>query len=309
MRHLESAFKGSNKWYKYLLMFVITIVGGNIVGALPLVLATVISSVKAGSSFEFDTSNLNPTLTMALMLVPFAVGLFLFIKFVEPIHNRTAKEVINGTNKIRWSRFFYAATVWGLFSAVLVIADYWLSPESYTVRFDWGALIPLTLVSVLIIPLQSSFEEVLFRGYLAQGVGVLFKNRILTILIPAVLFALMHGVNPEVDAYGFWYAMTMYLTFGLMFGITSVLDDGIEVAMGAHAANNVFLSIFVTSKVSALQTPALLMDNTTDFTALELIGFIVISAIFIVVLGLKYKWSIKTFTQPVEVKNADSLAL
>ena len=50
--------------------------------------------------------------------------------------------------------------------------------------------------------------------------------------------------------------MPQYVLFGLIFGIITVLDDGIEAAIGAHAANNIFLCIMVTNDSSALQTPA-----------------------------------------------------
>jgi membrane protease YdiL (CAAX protease family) len=40
--------------------------------------------------------------------------------------------------------------------------------------------------------------------------------------------------------------MPQYVLFGLVFGIITVLDDGIEAAVGAHAANNIFLCIMVT---------------------------------------------------------------
>lgn len=83
-------------------------------------------------------------------------------------------------------------------------------------------------------------------------------------MIPAVIFALIHSFNPKVKEFGFWTSMPGYLTFGLVFGIASVLDDGIEVAIGAHSINNVLSSIFVTSKSSVLQTPALLLQKEVE---------------------------------------------
>ncbi len=72
----------------------------------------------------------------------------------------------------------------------------------------------------------------------------------------SLLFALMHGLNPEVKEYGFLNMMPQYILFGLIFGTITILDDGVEAAMGAHTANNVFLCIMVTNKSSALQTAA-----------------------------------------------------
>ena len=308
MNHLESAFKGSNRWYKYPVMFIATLIGGGFLGSIPLVIVKFCGKSvhemngDATSISDFSSYGIHPTMGLVLMMLPMLVGLWILTKLVKSFHNRTVKETINGTERIRWSRFFYAAGLWAMFSGIVLLVDYLFFPGDYTVRLNWSALIPLVFVSLLIIPFQTSFEELLFRGYLAQGVGVLFRNRFLTILIPAVLFALLHGINPEVDAYGFWYAMSMYLTFGFLFGITSVLDDGIEVAMGAHAANNVFLSIFVSTRVSAIQTPALLLDNTTAPSMYELFGFILISVVFVLILGYKYKWRMNTLFLPIEVK-------
>ena len=75
-------------------------------------------------------------------------------------------------------------------------------------------------------------------------------------MMTSVLFGLMHAFNPEVEEFGFFTMMPQYILFGLIFGIVTILDDGIEAAIGAHAANNIFLCIMVTHNSSALQTPA-----------------------------------------------------
>ena len=62
----------------------------------------------------------------------------------------------------------------------------------------------------------------------------------------------------------------------MIFGIITILDDGIEAAMGAHTANNIFLCIMVTNKSSALQTPALYEQHNiypwTEFAGLVIDG-------------------------------------
>ena len=105
----------------------------------------------------------------------------------------------------------------------------------------------------------------------------------------SVLFGLMHALNPEVKEYGFLTMMPQYILFGLIFGIITILDDGIEAAMGAHAANNTFLCIMVTNKSSALQTAALYEQHTlypwTEFGAL-----LVTAIIFILILKRVFRW-------------------
>ena len=100
----------------------------------------------------------------------------------------------------------------------------------------------------------------------------------------------MHAFNPEVKEYGFLTMIPQYIVFGLIFGIITILDDGIEASMGAHSANNIFLCIMVTNKSSALQTPALFeqynISPWTEFAALVATGII-----FILILKVIFKWN------------------
>jgi membrane protease YdiL (CAAX protease family) len=106
----------------------------------------------------------------------------------------------------------------------------------------------------------------------------------------SVLFGLLHSFNPEIEEFGFLTMMPQYVLFGLIFGIITIFDDGIEASMGAHAANNIFLVIFVTNKASALQSPAMFeqlkVQPWTEFTGLLISGII-----FIIVLKIIFKWN------------------
>ncbi len=139
------------------------------------------------------------------------------------------------------------------------------------------------------IPLQAGFEEILFRGYLIQGFAFFSHNRWLPIVVTSVLFGLMHGLNPEVKEYGFLTMIPQYVFFGLVFAILTMMDDGIELAIGAHTANNAFLSIFITNKDSALQTPA--MYEQLEYNPLkEFWGLVVMSLDLYCHNGIVYKW-------------------
>jgi hypothetical protein len=85
-----------------------------------------------------------------------------------------------------------------------------------------------------------------------------------------------------------------YILFGLLFGITTILDDGIEIALGAHAANNVFLSIMVTSSSSVLQTPAL-YEQHNIYPWMDFWGLVISGLIFLIIMRMIYKWDDITF--------------
>jgi membrane protease YdiL (CAAX protease family) len=196
---------------------------------------------------------------------------------------------INGTGKIRWDRFFISALVWLLLSAGYFFIYLKMDPSNFVINNSSKTLIGLIIVSLLFVPFQSALEEVIFRGYLMQGFTVLFKNRWLPLIFTSVLFGLLHAFNPEVRDFGFFTMMPHYIIFGLIFGVITILDDGIESAMGAHAANNIFLCIMVTQESSALKTAALYEQHNvypwSEFAALVITGIL-----FIFIMKLIFKW-------------------
>ncbi len=307
MNHLESIIGKKNQWWRYLVLFLAAFVGGQFIGAIPLGIVMLMKGIKNGDTADLaniDTTDLSQfgldlNLTLVLVIIPFIVSLALFVILVKPIHQQIFKAVINGTNRIRWSRFFNGFFIWGAIMAIYLIIDYSLNPDNFVFNFSIEKFIPLVIISIVLIPFQTTLEEVIFRGYLAQGVAAWTRNRLLVVLIPAFLFGLMHVFNPEIKEYGFWLTMPQYIIFGLVFGLITILDDGIEVAMGAHAANNIFLSVFVTFKASALQTPALFVQKELD-PVKDLISLIVISFLFVFILYRKNRWDIKVLFLPVK---------
>jgi len=304
MRFLERALRGPNEWWKYLLLPIIAFVIANTIGGIPLGIAVISGTLNGGSlnpdnAGDLSGLGLDPNLSLFLLMFPFIIGLIGFVLILKPFHKRNVKEVINGTQSIRWDRFFYSAAVWAIISGLMLFLDYSMNPEHYELNLNWSLFLPLIIVSLLIIPFQTTFEELIFRGYLAQGVARWTRNRWLVALLPAVAFGLLHMFNPEVKEYGFWIAMPQYIIFGLVFGLMAVLDDGIETAMGAHAANNIFISIFITAKASVLQTPALFVNNHVD-PVKDLIFMLLAAVLIIAILAKKYKWNFAVLNQRVE---------
>lgn len=105
----------------------------------------------------------------------------------------------------------------------------------------------------------------------------------------SLFFGLLHSFNPEVKALGFLTMMPQYILFGLIFGLITIFDDGIEAAMGAHAANNIFLCILLTNKSASLQTPAL-YEQLIIYPWTDLIALLLIGLLFIFILSRVFGW-------------------
>jgi membrane protease YdiL (CAAX protease family) len=297
MNHLESAFAGKNSFWRYFVMFIAVFLASNIIGGIPLFVALAIKTISdpqviarlADNPNDLGLLGFDSNVGLIMMLIPFMIGLLAFILLIRPLNQRSLLSVINGTGAVRWSRFFISALVWLIISAIYLIVYIKQDPLNFVLNNTTRTLIILAVVSVVFIPFQAAFEEVLFRGYLMQGFAVLFRNRWLPLLFTSVLFGLMHSLNPEVKDFGFLIMMPQYILFGLVFGIITILDDGIEAAMGAHAANNIFLCIMVTNESSALQTPAF-YEQLKVFPWIECGALLISGIIFIIVLKIIFKW-------------------
>lgn len=297
MNHLESSFTGKNSPWRYIVMFAVILIATNTVGAIPLLIGY-ISKAASDPSIVTDIAKnpndlgvlgLDPNMGLFMMLFPFLIGLFTFMILVKPLNYRTFKVTVNGNGMFRWNRFFISALVWTILSAVYFFIYLKMDPSNFSLKNTSGTLIPLILISLIFIPFQAAFEEVLFRGYLMQGFSVLLRNRWFPLFITSVLFGLMHAFNPEVEEFGFFTMMPQYILFGLIFGIVTILDDGIEAAIGAHAANNAFLCIMVTNDSSALQTPAV-FEQQNIYPFAEFTALLVTGVVFLVILKMIFKW-------------------
>ena len=313
MNHLESSFIGKNAFWRYFIMIVAVLAVSNTIGSLPLIVSMLRNPSAitdlADNPTDLSPLGLDPNISFIYMLIPFVVGLAAFVILVRPLNGRTIMTVVNGTGKFRWNRFFISAGIWIAVSALYLLINIKLDPENFSLNNVSASLIPLIIISVIFIPFQAAFEEVLFRGYLMQGFTVMLRNRLFPLVMTSVLFGLMHSLNPEVEEFGFLIMIPQYILFGLIFGIITILDDGIESAIGIHTANNAFLCIMITNKSSALQTPAIWVQHTihpwTEFVAMILMGTIVI-----LVLGKIFKWkSLSFLASGVEprVENVDQM--
>ena len=77
--------------------------------------------------------------------------------------------------------------------------------------------------------------------------------------ITSICFALMHAFNPEVQKLGNTLLIYYFLT-GIFLGIITLMDDGLELAIGYHTANNFFTAILISNDWQAFQTDAVFMD-------------------------------------------------
>ena len=240
---------------------------------------------------QSEIFSLLPTnLGLFLILIPFLTTLPAIWYVVVKLHNQSFKRIVTSRKKIDFEKITFAFLLWGLISAILVLSDYFINPHDYELNFKPLSFLILFLTAALMIPIQTSVEELIFRGYLMQAFGILFKNRWIPLIFTAGIFGILHLWNPEIDKLGtelMWY----YIGTGLFLGIITLMDDGIELALGFHAANNLVTAILVTASWTAFQTESILIDNSEPSLGKELfITLLITYPILTIIFAKKYQW-------------------
>jgi membrane protease YdiL (CAAX protease family) len=291
---ITAPFKGKNSFWRYFIGGISPFLVSNFIGAIPLVIVMFIYSTgraipETGGMPDFAAIGVNLNFGFVLTLVPFIMAFATLVLLVRPLNDRGPVTLINGGRHVRWGRIFVSASVWIVLSTAWLWYSVKSDPGNFNLNNTSRSLIILAVLSVTLIPFQAGFEEMLFRGYLMQGFAVLSRNRWLPVIVTSLIFGLMHSLNPEVREYGFLTMIPQYIFFGLVFAVLTMMDDGIEMAIGAHSANNAFLSIFITNKDSALQTPAM-YEQIKIYPWQDFKGLVVMSLVFITIMAVIYRW-------------------
>ena len=123
-----------------------------------------------------------------------------------------------------------------------------------------------------------------------QGFAGMFKNAWAPLLMTSIIFGSLHLFNPEVEKLGYGI-MGYYIGTGLFLGIMTLMDEGIELALGFHAANNLVTALLVTANWTAFQTESVLIDVSEPSLGAELfISLFVLYPLFLVWMSKKYGW-------------------
>jgi membrane protease YdiL (CAAX protease family) len=299
---LQQTNKGKNDWWRWLLTILLVVVG-YVLGQLPFTFLLFKAGIASSDgqmdvaqmeaiakTMDFEGLDMDSNLILVLLLLMFVCAMIGLWIGVTKIHKRPFRTLTTAFEKINWGKIFFSFSLWMLFSVVLETISYFMDPANYVYNFDAATFFPLLLISLTLLPIQTSFEELFMRGYLMQGISRWSVVRWIPLLITSALFGLMHLMNPEVAEFGTSIMMTYYMGVGLFLGILTLMDDSLELALGVHAATNIFGAIFVTFEKSALQTPAIFRLQEVDVTYMIPI-FFVAALLFTFVCAKKYNWS------------------
>ena len=296
--YIAQAFKFKHDGWRYVVgTLIIFLIGWQLIGAIPLTLVSYLhaenlsefmsASESAFASLFPEKSNLYLFLIMATFIGGF-IALLLVIKF---LHNQTLLQLTTSRKKMDWGRFFFGFGLIAFLSILTTVLDFNSNPENYVVQFEWFPFLIMFVIVIIFIPIQTSFEEYFFRGYLMQGMGIAARNKWVPLLITSFIFGGLHFFNPEVDKIGN-IAMVFYIGTGFFLGIITLMDEGMELALGFHAGTNMIIALLVTTDWTVFQTNSILLDLSEPSTGIEVaMPVFIIYPILLAIMAWKYKWT------------------
>ncbi|EKF56074.1 hypothetical protein I215_03985 [Galbibacter marinus] len=284
--YIEQGYRGQLGLWKYL------VIPTGFIGIIIINYIAVLNTPQSTDEImQVMVDKIGSNLVLITMLLPLAIALFILLVWVKLIHQQSITSLTTSRKKIDWKRILFSFVLWGAITAFFVVLDYYLNPENYIWNFDLVPFLSLVVIAILLVPLQTSFEEYLFRGYMMQGIGIFAKNRWVPLVVTSVLFGLMHIANPEVEKLGYGI-MIYYIGTGFFLGIITLMDEGMELALGFHAANNLVTVLLVTATWTAFQTESVLKDVSTPKLGYDVfVPVFIIFPILVFIFSKKYNWN------------------
>lgn len=197
------------------------------------------SSPSAATHELADTAHATPA-TLAYLNVTLACAIPIAVGATALVHRRHPHWLLSVLGRIRW-RWLLICLGLALVTLVLTVVVSSVLPVTQTdstgdvggrVNDFTSTTVGFVVVILLLTPLQAAGEEFLFRGYLMQAVGGVLRARWVAVVVPAVVFALFHGIGQDVPIFFDRFA------FGLVAGLLVIMTGGLEAGIAMHLLNN-----------------------------------------------------------------------
>lgn len=286
--YIHQAYKGNNQLWRFILTASLTAS----MFIANFIMYFFISKEQITEAYE-SMAKLPKHEVLITNLLPFVFLLGLLFYLVRFLHQRNVLSLTTSRNKLDRKRILFSFSLIILLNIICFVVSFFIDNSGIVWNFKPVQFLILFGISILMFPFQIAFEECLFRGYLMQQIGVLVKNSWFPLLFTSVVFGLFHSLNPEVDKLGFG-VMAFYIGTGFLLGIITLMDDGLELALGFHLGNNLVAALLITSDFSAIQTDAIFkysaIQNPVDILNEMLVSVVIVYPIILIIFVKKYGW-------------------
>ncbi|MEC1564864.1 CPBP family intramembrane glutamic endopeptidase [Bacillus velezensis] len=206
-------------------------------------------------------------------------GIWIAVRFIM---KRRFLSIITPNQSLNWKRIFFGFGTYVVLMFVAGLIDFTIHQDRFSLQeFHASRFLLLLAAAVLLVPIQTSAEEFLFRGFLLQFAGKLTANAVVLTVIIGGLFGALHFGNPEMENGALWAGIG-YVTIGMIWTFITIKTGSLEMSLGGHAANNMFLFIFLTEDHSVYGgIPSIFTTAAGGYEIYDCISTLVINIIFV----------------------------
>ena len=181
--------------------------------------------------------------------LPFGAAVLLVVRYV---HGRPWQSVITPFRRINWGLVAKGAAMWAVPMLGFAAIGFALGFDDMSWNYDPAKFWPFAIVVLALTFVQTSSEELFFRGYLGQWLASRRRSIFFVSLITALLFASVHIPNALLLGFGsgvfeMLVGMVPYFAIGFVLAWVSYTSGTIELALGAHFLNNLVAFLLVST--------------------------------------------------------------
>ncbi|MCK4861109.1 MAG: CPBP family intramembrane metalloprotease [Rhodobacteraceae bacterium] len=181
------------------------------------------------------------TFAMLFLIATMIPALWLILKF---LHKRPLHTLLGPTGTVNWRLWRGAAAIILILAAIdattTVLTTELLQQMPLIKWLTWLA------PALILLFLQTTAEEMVFRGYLQQQLAARFKSRWAWWVLPSVIFGLAH-YNPTLFGGNAWIIVAVTTLMGMILADVTARFGSLSAAMGLHFANNLVVMLFLNS--------------------------------------------------------------
>jgi uncharacterized protein len=163
-----------------------------------------------------------------------AIMLSIFV-LIRLLHRRPFRSVMTTGDRLNRCHLIQGFGLSFLLISGAYMVDYFLSYPNPLSRVHVPLLFGIDFITILVgLTITATAEEVLFRGYMLQALGLLTRNRIVLAVVIGFLFTMLHLTKPGLT----YYILLGHFEVGVFLTIMTLKSNGIELAVGSHVAYN-----------------------------------------------------------------------
>ena len=259
--YVEAARRSGHRWWHYLLGLAVILFAWLVVGSVATVLVAFALGGREGIAAvgQTDSSVLGPLGGFLVVMAGFPFFLAGILIAVTLVHRRHPRTLVTARERISWRRVGQGFVAWfAPCCLVLGLGQYLLYPDEFSFAPDLATFALFVPLALFFTAIQTTTEELFFRGYVVQFANLVWANRVFLALVSAVIFTIPHLLNPEAQAGGWLQVFLGYfISGGLVWVVVSLVEGTTELAIGAHFANNIGFFLVINAAGGVATTPAL----------------------------------------------------